>query len=430
MEPPKRRIGGGGRPDYHRRMQGAAQKNLRLYDWFSALSVTPIMLPVIVLFWRAQGLDLFDIFLLQAIFATAVVALEIPTGLVADRWGKRRSLILGTAVNLAGMLTYAGARGFATLLTAELLLALGMTLISGAGAALLYDSLAVLNRTDEAQARLGHAAALQMVSFALANIAGGLIGAHSLRATVVLSGLGPCLGLVLALRLREVGHASATTAGPSYAQLIRESGTFIRRHRLVRWQIVFLAMMTGSGTWLLWLYQPYMEWCGWPVAAFGVAFAAFNIFAASISKAASRIDKRCGRFGTIGLLMVLQTLPLLVMAAIRHPLGWLAIFGHQAARGLVHPVLSERILRYTYADKRATVLSIGSAAGRLFFAATAPWVGFTSRSYSLPTTLTVQAVALVAMLGGMAIAYKRLPAKYFAVKAEVVARRQGADCSQ
>jgi iron complex transport system ATP-binding protein len=68
------------------------RRNISRYQAFAALSITPIMLPVIVLFWRENGLDLFDIFLLQAIFAVANVLLEVPTGMVADRLGKRTSL--------------------------------------------------------------------------------------------------------------------------------------------------------------------------------------------------------------------------------------------------------------------------------------------------------------------------------------------------
>ena len=34
-----------------------------------------------------------------------------------------------------------------------------------------------------------------------------------------------------------------------------------------------MAVLGGSATWLLWLYQPYMEWTGLPLRAFGIAFA-------------------------------------------------------------------------------------------------------------------------------------------------------------
>ena len=52
------------------------------------LSVTVVMdVVVIVLFWQENGLDPFDIYLLQGLFAVAVVVLEVPTGMVADRLG-------------------------------------------------------------------------------------------------------------------------------------------------------------------------------------------------------------------------------------------------------------------------------------------------------------------------------------------------------
>jgi len=205
-------------------------------------------------------------------------------------------------------------------------------------------------------------------------------------------------------------------------QLIRESARFVLRHRLVRWQILFLGVLGGSTSWMLWLYQPYMQLCGLPVWAFGVAFTIYNLFAAAASHSAHRVDARFGRTGTIVLLATLQVLPPLLMARFIGPLSFLFVLGHQAVRGLMMPVFSARILRYTYADKRATVLSIASMSSRLVFATTAPLLGIAARHWSLPVNLSVQGTAIAVLLGLLLLAYRRIPAKYFAVKESVASR--------
>lgn len=67
----------------------------------------PFFVPVIVLFWNENGLDSLDIYLLQSLFALAVVLLEIPTGLLADRVGRRASLLAGSAMLVLGQAVYA-----------------------------------------------------------------------------------------------------------------------------------------------------------------------------------------------------------------------------------------------------------------------------------------------------------------------------------
>ncbi len=404
--------------------------NLRRYQVFSALAHTPFMLPVIVLFWKENSLDLLDIYLLQGIFALAMVLLEVPTGMVADRLGKRASLVASTALMCAGFLIYTAGSSFGIFLAAELVLAVGGSLLSGADSALLYDTLRQLGRHDEYARIEGKARAIQMVSFAVCNVVGGLVGSLSYRVTVGMTGIGPlvaffvAMGFVEARRFPDSDSNAASDKAPplahgSYRTLINDSMRFVRRHRLVRWHIVFLAILSGSSTWLLWLYQPYMKWTGLPVFAFGFAFAFFNLFSAAMSKLAHRFDETFGRTGALIVLMILQIAPLPLMALFVTPASFLFILGHQAVRGIMRIVISDRILRYTYADKRATVLSLGSMFGRLFFALSAPFVGLVANRYDMTTNLLVQGSLLFILMGILLVLYHRIPAKYFVVKGSV-----------
>ena len=403
------------------------ERNLALYPLFLAVCFTPIMLPVLVLFWEDNGLDLFDVFALQGLFAVAVVLLEVPTGMVADRLGKRTSLLAAVLLLLIGMFVYALGHGFAVFLLAEIVLAVGAALLSGADTSLLFDSLKALGREAEYRRLEGRARALQMTAFAACNLLGGFIGSYSYRATLWASLVGPAIGLLLVLRFTEVQERQAAgslrAAWQGYVGLIRQSGRFVRKHALVRWYIAFLAVLTGSATWLLWLYQPYMQHVGLPVWAFGVAFAGFGLFAALISSQAHRLDDLFGERGTLLVLMGLQVGPPVFMAVFVHPAAVLLILGHQAVRALARPIVADRLLRYTWADKRSTVLSIASLAGRLFFAATAGIVGLVAKATDLPGVLLFEGLAIALLLTALWEMHRRIPAKYFAVKESVVERQ-------
>src|SRR5512137_1383686 len=104
-----------------------------------------LMSAVLIPFFREWGhLSFVAIFALQAWFMLASFALEVPTGAVADRFGRKASvalagLVLGTASAL-----YASFPRLWVFALGELLFATGMALLSGADEALAYDSLKAL----------------------------------------------------------------------------------------------------------------------------------------------------------------------------------------------------------------------------------------------------------------------------------------------
>jgi hypothetical protein len=166
-----------------------------------------------------------------------------------------------------------------------------------------------------------------------------------------------------------------------------------------------------------------MQETGLPVWSFGIAFALFNGFAALCSHYSARYDARLGPTGALVGLGVLQVLPLLPMALLPTPASVLFVLGQQAVRGILRPLLADRVLAYTFADKRATVLSMASLSGRLFFAATGPLVGWWAQILPMRGSLLCQAALLAFVLLVLALAYWRIPAKYRRVKDSVRARQ-------
>src|SRR4026209_945884 len=76
----------------------------------------------------------------------ALALIEIPTGRFADRFGHRASLIIGSLVQVAGMLCCWLGQGIPALIVACVLVGLGDTFRSGADDALLYRTCVALDR--------------------------------------------------------------------------------------------------------------------------------------------------------------------------------------------------------------------------------------------------------------------------------------------
>jgi hypothetical protein len=104
-----------------------------------------------------------------------LMALEIPTGWFADRFGNRRSLILGSLVQVAGMICCWLADGIPGLFLACALVAVGDAFRSGADQALLYRSCVALGREGSFQKIEARSRAVQVIALTGLIVGGGAI---------------------------------------------------------------------------------------------------------------------------------------------------------------------------------------------------------------------------------------------------------------
>ena len=104
-----------------------------------------------------------------------LMGLEVPTGWFADRFGNRRSLILGSLIQVAGMICCWLADGIPGLVLACLLVAVGDAFRSGADQALLYRTCVAIGREGEFQRIEARSRAVQVVALAGLIVGGGAI---------------------------------------------------------------------------------------------------------------------------------------------------------------------------------------------------------------------------------------------------------------
>jgi MFS family permease len=146
----------------------------------------------------------------------ALMVLELPTGWLADRFGHRISLALGSLVQVAGMLWCWLGEGVPSLVIASVLVALGDAFRSGADQALLYRTCVALDREDAFQTIEARTSAVELAALVGLVLAGGVIverwgfAAGWLAETVLC-----VLGFVLACAMVEPPPAVSDTTGVS-----------------------------------------------------------------------------------------------------------------------------------------------------------------------------------------------------------------------
>lgn len=171
---------------------------IKIAKWFM------LIMPIIALFYNHHGLNDFQMLVVQATYSLSIVVFEIPSGYIADLWGRKNTLLFGTICGSLGYVIYSCTNDFWGFLCAELILGVGESFVSGADSAMLYDSL-VHTRSPEKYLKLeGRLTAVGSFAETIASSIGGSLAIFAgLRAPFIAQALVASIGIPAAFLLIE-----------------------------------------------------------------------------------------------------------------------------------------------------------------------------------------------------------------------------------
>ncbi|HKM00023.1 MAG TPA: MFS transporter [Mobilitalea sp.] len=163
--------------------------------------------PIYMILFQSKNLTLPEISLLLAIWSLPVVVLEIPTGILSDRWSRKNMIILGGVLQAACFFTWIFSNGFALYAIGFVFWGISSAFLSGSEEALLFDSLKNTGKEDGFDFCLGRGRFLSGISTMIASILGGLIGMHlGFQYALYFSVLSGMIATVIACTYKEINH--------------------------------------------------------------------------------------------------------------------------------------------------------------------------------------------------------------------------------
>ncbi|MBE6302115.1 MAG: MFS transporter [Parabacteroides distasonis] len=359
---------------------------IKLSKWFS------LVMPIIVLFYKKQGLGLQDVFILKSVYSIAAVTLEIPSGYLADVWGRRKCLLAGSILFFFGYLCYSFTDTFTAFLFAELLLGIGQTLVNGADSALLYDTTAQYRQEHLYLRYEGRITMIGNFAEALAGIFGGLIAAYSLRFPFYGQAVIAFMGIPAAFALKEVNR-SKQIQNPvnEIKRIIRYS---LVTNKKLCYNILYSGLIGAATLTMAWFVQPVLIYLETPVSWYGVIWTVLNLVVGFAALWSDRVDRYWGakKMGILILLFIAGGYAALAFNLTYAGLAILFVF--YIFRGFATPILKGYINQMTFSEMRATVLSIRNFIIRLMFAAISPFLGWLNDMYSLQVALLVSSAII------------------------------------
>ena len=376
-------------------------RNLRLLYAYWFLREFQLWIPVWIVFLTIErGFSLTAITSAEGLYLVGVVALEVPTGAVADKWGRSRSMALGAFFLGISVLIFAFTTSFTILLASFMLWSVAHTLMSGADMALLFDTLKLSGREAEYERIAGRGAALNWSGVGVATLLGGPVAAlFDIRFTIFL-GAATCLATALiALTIWEPPHARGDKPAEPYLRSIRMAFREVSATADLRAVILLAGVAMAALEAVHYLVQPFLIDRDIEV---GVAFSLLQVplFAAGMLGAlfAARV---AGRNGTRRALFVIPLAGAAgcVALALTPGLGAYAALPVVILVGsMLHPISTGYVNRRVGSERRATVLSMQGMVVSLVMAAMAPALGFFTDTWGLGVAFSACAGVAIAAL--------------------------------
>lgn len=223
------------------------------YQFLTGLHlITGILVPF---FTEEGGMNFSWVMGLQAWFWFWQCAFEVPTGIIADVWGRKRSIVAGSIMFLCGILAYVSFPHWLMFFLGSFFWALGLALVSGADESLLYDSLIADDREHESKKIIDRFNGLHRLGWAIGAPLASFIGyAMGLREVIYCMAIPFSLALLVAFTLKEPPRKMI-----SYKETLEGAWRTIWHKKALRVITANDVLIAGSLITSIWLHQQLLQ---------------------------------------------------------------------------------------------------------------------------------------------------------------------------
>lgn len=369
---------------------------------FVALVHFFLWLPIWIVYFQQRGMTLTQIGVLDAVGWVLMAAAEVPTGGLADRYGRKRALAAGAVLLGVSMFAITTEVFSPVFLVGWMLWGVAHTFFSGADSAFLYDTLKADGRANEYSRYAGWHWGVLQGSQGVASLLGGWIASLDMTLCFVIPGVLALVGAAVASTLREPAPEREPGRPGRYWSEMARATRIAAGQPVVRY-LVLIGASTLVFPFLLvfMLLQPYAAGLGVPVWALGVLVFLRGVGAVGGALLASRVSAAVGStrvligtqaavVGCMALLALVPAQPVLVF-----------FVAMSFANGLMRPVLSALLNKEIPSEQRATILSLQALLWTVFLAAVEPALFALAERTSLAFAIGASAVVLALVASGL-----------------------------
>jgi len=354
------------------------RRNVALDYLYSFICNLNMSSSIWVLYLTYKGMNLFQIGLLEGIFHITGMLTEIPSGAMADLFGRKKSLIVGRIFLTISCIVMLFSQSFMGFAIGFILHAWSYNFNSGSEEALVYDSLKLIGKEDSYLKTNSRINFTIEVSQAIAIVTGGVLAEISYSWCYFI-----CIVIAVLCFLPLV----FMTEPPVKREItVKEKlGVMLARHFITSWKIVkddkrilfivvYYSIIFTEFTVLLFYSQQFFQNHGLNKIQISIImlFAGFSACGGALfSETLYRILKnRIAKFGAYGIVLCL-----LIFGLDNLYLGAMALIIASFFNSVLYPVQSSILNAMIPSEQRATLISLNSMVFSIVMVLVFPLVG-------------------------------------------------------
>ncbi len=325
--------------------------------------------PVIVFFYDDRGVNFFQIMILESVLMLTKLAFEVPTGALADKFGRKFSLVACVVLQILSEFIFFFAYDYTFFLISTVLFGISLAFLSGTVEAIMYDYLKSENREKDMKKAMGTYNSASLIALVVAPIIGSFIAkdlqSRQFEFLIILTMITLIIGGIFALMLKDTEEKHIEEVNPF--ELVKDGTKLLRENKSLK-RIMLLGILTSPVLHILnYLYQPYFKEANVEITYFGIIFSISVLLAALFSKYAYKVEELLGMKRAVFLATILPGILYVLMGFIIHPIASVLLFiTLRSVSSIRSPLFSEYKNIHIKSYNRATVLSLISMVSSLY----------------------------------------------------------------
>lgn len=373
-------------------------RNIPLLYIISSLSWCRFFVPILALFYIASKVSLAQFTFIMGLFALAILLFEIPSGIIADLIGKKRTILIAKLLYIVEIYLIAFYDGFWIFLIAKIISGIGVSFWSGADQALIYDTLKRMKKEKEHKRILGNFFTIQNVVKAFVFISGGFLFTFNYKLPAICSLPFIILSFILVFFIKEP-YVSGKKLGviTSFVHL-KESLIYSWKHSYVKYLMLY-SLPVATIMWvMLSISSAYLAEISVPVYMIGIVAFISSMLTAFISKKAYKIEEKLGERRSLLAIQITAILSVFLIALMANYIGVLFFLLIPVTQGFFIVIINNYINEYIETSHRATIISIKNMICNLGSFIFFPLVGYMITYKSMQFSFLIFGIIMLAYM--------------------------------
>ncbi len=392
-------------------------RNIRLTYLFSFLGGLMFFIPIYALYLQQELFTVFNVTLIIALQSIATLIFEVPSGAVADLFGRKNTLIFSRFLAVIALIFLAVGNNLIFFVIYAILNALAMSLVSGTDTALIFDSIKGIDKTTKktamalSEAALGKKEAPLMmeglqkkphfkkvmaiknsmwpIGASISSLVGGFLAITSLRLPIFATIIPFSLAFFLAFFLKEPKYKKETHKN-IFSHMFSSTKIVLKKKQVLLLTLLGFLFYSFIET-PHQLNAIFFEFKAIPLNYYGFIFAGMFLLSFFGALSSYWVSNKIGNKNTI---IISALMPPFLLFGSTLVFGvWAGIFIIISALfwGIRWPVMMHLLNLEIESKHRATIISIGNLLKKFGLAIFAPIFGYFVDLWNINTAFKISA---------------------------------------